>query len=146
MLFRRHLSLKPNFSKLKLIPQPPGHIVGTVNEASAVPAADHFHGSYHWSYERAIAVSLVPLTIAPFVSPMVDYPLLDSLLSSLILLHSHIGFQSCIIDYIPKRVYGIWHKLAMSLLTLGTSVSLYGIYLMETTDNGLTSLIGKIFA
>ncbi|CDR37975.1 CYFA0S01e19790g1_1 [Cyberlindnera fabianii] len=137
-------SLKPNFSKYKLIEQPVGNIVGGPNDPTPQPEVDYFHGSYHWTYERLIAISLVPLSITPFVTN-VDMPILDSLLSSFILIHSHIGFQSCIIDYIPKRVYGFWHKAAMALLTFGTAVGFYGIYTIETMDEGVTNLIKKLW-
>jgi len=141
----RAISLRPNFEKYKLKEQPPGYVVGTVNEATPQAEIDYFHGSYHWSYERLVAVSLVPLAVTPFVAS-VDYPVLDSILAATLLIHSHIGFTSCIIDYIPKRVYGIWHKFARYLLTFGTTVALYGIYEMETTDVGLSNLIKKIWA
>lgn len=141
---KRSISLKPNFEKYKLIEQPAGYIVGTVNEATPQAEIDYFHGSYHWTYERILAMSLIPLSVTPFASN-VDYPVLDALLSTCILVHAHIGFTSCIIDYIPKRVYGIWHKFARYLLTFGTSVGLYGIYEMETSDAGLTNLIKKIW-
>ncbi|ODV58283.1 CybS family protein [Ascoidea rubescens DSM 1968] len=141
----RNFSIKEKIQKLKLIEQPPGYIVGTVNDAFIPPPADFYHGAYHWSYERIIGLTMIPLTIAPFVSS-VDYPLMDSFLSVLLLLHCNAGFQSCIIDYIPKRVYGIWHKFAMNLLLLGTVVSSYGIYLMETEDIGLTGLISKLWS
>ncbi|CCH42261.1 succinate dehydrogenase (ubiquinone) membrane anchor subunit [Wickerhamomyces ciferrii] len=143
-LAKRTISLKPDFNKYKLIEQPAGYIVGTVNEATPQAEINYFHGSYHWSYERLLAVALVPLATTPFIS-QVDFPILDALLATSVLVHSHIGFTSCIIDYIPKRVYGIWHKFARYLLTLGTTVGLYGIYQMETTDVGLTNLIKKIW-
>ncbi len=144
LLTKRFISLKPNFDKYKLIEQPAGYIVGTVNEATPQGEIDYFHGSYHWSYERLLAITMVPLAVTPFVAT-VDFPVLDAILSTTILLHAHIGFTSCIIDYIPKRVYGIWHKFARYLLTFGTTVGLYGIYEMETTDVGLTNLIKKLW-
>lgn len=144
VLPRRQLSLKPDFSKFKLIPQPPGHIVGDVNDAYIPPDSSFYHGSYHWAYERLASVAMVPLGLSPFIFGN-DYPMVDYSFSTLLLYHVHSGFQSCIIDYIPKRVYGIWHKMAMGLLTLGSSVGLYGIYLLETADNGLFGLVAKIF-
>lgn len=141
---KRFISLKPNFENFKLIEQPVGHIVGTVNDATPQAEIDYFHGSYHWTYERIIAVSMIPLAVTPFISN-VDYPILDAVLATTILVHGHIGFTSCIIDYIPKRVYGIWHKLARYLLTFGTAVGVYGIYEMETSDVGLTNLIKKLW-
>ncbi|KAK6456007.1 membrane anchor in succinate dehydrogenase complex [Scheffersomyces xylosifermentans] len=141
----RFISLKPNFSKLKKIEQPAGHIVGTVNDAYVPPEADFYEGSYHWTYERAISISLVPLSMVPFVAG-VEYPMIDSLFSTLLLFHCHAGFKACIIDYIPRRVYGFWHGAASKLLTFGSFVGLYGIYVIETDGNGLFALLQSIFA
>lgn len=140
----RHISLKPDFNKLKKIEQPPGFIVDTVNEPYKHPEPDYYEGSFHWTYERALAISLVPLTMAPFVLG-VEYPLIDTVCSVAVLFHSHVGLKSCIVDYIPKRVYGVWHGVASKLLTLGTFVGLYGIYLIETTSNGVFTLIKSLW-
>lgn len=128
---------------LKQIPQPPGYIVGTVNDAYVGPKPDKAHGSLHWDVERAMAVGLVPLTIIPFVTGSVA-PAIDAILCSTILVHSYIGFQSCIIDYIPKRVYGKQHDYAMYLLGFGTLVSAFGIYKIEN-DIGITGLLSKLW-
>lgn len=129
---------------IKTIPQPPGYIVGTVNDAYVGPKADKSHGSYHWTTERAVAIGLLPLVATSFASsPSV---ILDTSLSAFILFHSYTGFQSCIIDYIPKRVYGPYHNYAMYLLTFGTGVAGYGIYTMEQKeDGGLASIISKVW-
>ncbi|KAK7684188.1 hypothetical protein QCA50_012834 [Cerrena zonata] len=51
---------------LKTIPQPPGFIVGTVNDAYVHPAADKFHGSRHWASERIVAVGvIISFNLAP---------------------------------------------------------------------------------
>lgn len=140
----RRVSFLPRLSDFKLKPQPPGDVAGTVNDASTFPVPDHLHGSYHWSYERLLAISMVPLAITPFVAG-VEHPMVDSLLSVGLMFHCQIGFQSCIIDYIPKRVYGIWHTIAMRLLDAGTVVGLYGVYLLETDSNGLFDLISRMW-
>jgi succinate dehydrogenase (ubiquinone) membrane anchor subunit len=129
---------------LKQIPQPPGYIVGTVNDAYVPPKASKSHGSLHWTAERAIAIGMVPLATIPFVTGSVA-PVLDATFAGLILAHSWIGFQSCIIDYIPKRVYGAQHNYAMWLLTFGTGVAAYGIYQIEANDVGLTGLLKKVW-
>lgn len=143
----RNLSLKPRLPKLpsfKITPDPPGNIVGTVNDAYVPPQPEVTEGSFHWAYERIVVLGMTPLIVFPFIAG-VDYPLVDAALSSLILLHSRYGLQSCIIDYIPKRKFGTWHKLAMLLLNIGSFTSLYGIYVLETEYNGLTDLIHKIW-
>mgnify|MGYP000856614799 CR=1 FL=1 len=139
-----------SFKSLRLIPQPPGGIVGSVNDPVAVPLPDASHGSYHWSFERLIVLGIVPLTVLPLAglgpASGLFTPVLDATLGSLVLLHSHLGFESCIIDYIPKRVYGVWHKIAIYGLWTGTATALFGIYKMETEDIGLASAISAIWS
>lgn len=143
--FHTSASKKFDIPFLKQIPQPPGYIVGTVNDAYTAPHASKSHGSLHWTAERIIAISMVPLATVPFVTGSFA-PVLDATLSILILAHAWIGFQSCIIDYIPKRVYGKQHDYAMYLLTFGTFIAGYGIYLIESKDVGLTGLLGKLWS
>lgn len=129
---------------IKTIPQPPGHIVGTVNDAYVTPKPNKTHGSLHWTTERAVAIGMVPLVATSLVSsPGV---IVDTTLSAFILYHSYVGFQSCIIDYIPKRVYGPYHNYAMYLLTFGTGVAGYGIYTIEQKEEGgLGGIVSKLW-
>ncbi|ANB13071.1 protein SHH4 [Sugiyamaella lignohabitans] len=129
---------------LGTIPQPPGYIQGTVNDPVKLPPPSPSHGSYHWSFERLVAVGMAPLVIAPLATGSLT-PVLDATLGSLLLVHVHLGLESCIIDYIPKRVYGKLHNLAIYALYGGTALSLYGLYEYETNDIGLTATIGKVW-
>lgn len=129
---------------LGTIPQPPGGIVGTANDATPTPPIDKVHGSYHWAFEKIIVAGMVPLAVAPFAGASLS-PILDASLATLILLHAQLGLESCITDYIPKRVFGKLHTAAIGALYAGTAVSLYGIYELETNDIGLTAAIGKIW-
>ena len=129
---------------LVTIPQPPGGIIGSVHDPVAVPPPSKVHGSLHWTFERLLLVGIVPLCVAPLVGGSLS-PVLDGALGSLILVHSHLGFESCIIDYIPKRVYGVWHNVAISALFIGTGTALFGVYQMEKNDIGITKTIGKVW-
>lgn len=143
----RNLSLKPRLPKLpnlRLTPDVPGNIIGSVNDAYVPPPGDISVGAFHWLYEKLVVVGMIPLVVFPFIAG-VDYPLFDAALGTLTLLHSRYGLQSCIIDYIPLRKFGFWHKMAMFLLNIGTAVSLYGIYVIETEYNGLCDLIHKLW-
>lgn len=139
----RSISLKPDFSKLKKIEQPPGYIVGTVNDAYKYPMMNHYEGSYHWAYERAISIALIPLALTPFFG--IEHPLLDTTFCMALMFHCHSGIKSCIIDYIPKRVYGVWHNVASGLLTAGSFFGIYGIYVLETANNGIFDLLGHLW-
>lgn len=76
-----------------ILPPGPQVIQGTVNEPAPVPKPSPTHGSYHWTFERALSVGLIPLTIAPFAYGSLN-PVLDSIFVAITLLHSHIGFTS----------------------------------------------------
>ncbi|GAP91636.2 putative succinate dehydrogenase membrane anchor subunit [Rosellinia necatrix] len=119
-------------------------IKGTVNDAVPVPDPKPTHGSYHWTFERLIAAGLVPLTVAPFASGSLN-PATDAVLCALLLVHSHTGFQSIIIDYIPSRSYAGAHKAAMWLLNIATILAGIGLYEFETNDVGITEAVKRVW-
>ncbi|RLV94294.1 Succinate dehydrogenase ubiquinone cytochrome b small subunit mitochondrial [Spathaspora sp. JA1] len=139
------LLMRPTFIRgiAKLIPQPPGYIVGTVNDAYVPPPPVKSEGSLHWTAERIVAIGMVPLVLAPLTTGTTT--LLDSGMSSLLLFHCFVGFQSCIIDYIPARVYGVYHKYCIWLLMGGTAFAGYGVYQIETKDGGIANILSKIW-
>lgn len=67
------------------------------------------------------------------------------MLCATVLVHSHLGFQSIIIDYIPKREYPGLHKLFWWGLRAATFVAGVGLYEFETTDVGLTEAVKRIW-
>lgn len=136
--------LKPDFSQYKLKNEPAGGVIGTVNDAFQLPPADWYHGAYHWGYERVISMALVPLFVVPFAAG-IEYSVVDAVFSTLLIFHCHQGFVSCITDYIPERVYGAWHKVARWVLTSGTVTGMYGVYLLETENNGLFQLFAQLW-
>ncbi|KAF2090992.1 succinate dehydrogenase cytochrome b small subunit precursor [Saccharata proteae CBS 121410] len=127
-----------------ILPPLPQKIQGTANDPAPVPDPTPAHGSYHWSFERLISAALVPLTIAPFAAGSL-HPVMDAVFCSLILVHSHIGFESIIIDYLPqKRVPG-FRKLFMWGLKAGTILVAIGLYEFETNDVGVTEAVRRIW-
>lgn len=79
-----------------ILPPGPQVIEGSVNDPVPVPEPHPTEGSYHWIFERLLAVGLVPLTIAPFAAGSLN-PTMDALLCASILIHSHIGFEYVLI-------------------------------------------------
>lgn len=130
---------------LSTLPQKAGGVSGTSDDAFVPPPVDKMHGSYHWDFERVLAVSLIPLVTVPLATGGSFISVTDSLLASVLLAHVYVGFQSCIIDYIPKRVYGKNFNYAMYLLTLGSLVSAIGVYKLETEENGLIGVITSLW-
>lgn len=127
-----------------ILPAGPQIIDGTANDPAPIPQPSPTHGSYHWAFERLISAALVPLTVAPFAAGTLN-PVTDAILCATILIHSHIGFQSVIIDYIPsKRLPKIralfWWGLRAATLTVAV-----GLYEFETNDVGLTEAVKRIW-
>jgi succinate dehydrogenase (ubiquinone) membrane anchor subunit len=115
------------------------------NDAAPIPATSPSHGSYHWTFERLIAAGLLPLTIAPFAAGSLN-PAMDAVLCATILIHSHIGFESCVIDYIPakrlpKSRFVFWWGLRLATVVVGV-----GLYEFETNDVGVTQAIRRIWS
>jgi len=127
-----------------LLPALPQVIQGTANDAAPVKPADPTHGSYHWTFERLISAGLVPLTIAPFAAGSLN-PAMDAILCGAILIHSHIGFESVIIDYLPSKRVPVTRAIFWWGLRLATVVVGVGLYEFETNDVGVTEAVKRIW-
>ncbi|KAL7422157.1 membrane anchor subunit of succinate dehydrogenase, Sdh4 [Cryptotrichosporon argae] len=118
---------------------------GTVNDATTYPEPNKAHGSYHWAFERALSAALVPVTAAAAVSSGSAYPILDGILAVSLIAHSHIGFDSCIEDYLHPRKHGWLGHAARWALRVGTGLSVWGVYEFNTNDVGLTELVRRVW-
>ncbi|ORY88029.1 CybS-domain-containing protein [Leucosporidium creatinivorum] len=117
------------------------HVQGTVNDPTPFPAPNKAHGSYHWTFERLLSASLVPLVGATAVSSV--NPILDGILSVAIVAHSHMGFDQILIDYLHPRNWPILGPIAKWTLRVVTGTVLVGVYQFNTNDIGITELIKK---
>jgi succinate dehydrogenase (ubiquinone) membrane anchor subunit len=115
-----------------------------VNDPVPVPPASPSHGSYHWTFDRIIAASLIPLTVAPFAAGSLN-PTMDAILCATILIHSHTGLQAVIIDYVPTKRLPKTRKLFTWGLNAATVVIGLALYEFETTDVGLTETVKRIW-
>lgn len=69
----------------------------------------------------------------------------DAILCGAILIHSHIGFEAMVVDYIPnnrlpKTRLVFWWGLRAATVLVGV-----GLYEFETNDVGLTEAIKRIW-
>ncbi|KAG6999460.1 hypothetical protein G7Y79_00035g071320 [Physcia stellaris] len=131
-------------SRRDILPAGPQVIEGTANDAAPVPHPSPTHGSYHWTFERLMSAALIPLTVAPFAAGTLN-PITDAVLAGTILLHSYIGFQSVIIDYIPAKRLPKTRALFWWGLRAVTVMVGVGFYEFETNDVGLTEAIKRIW-
>ncbi|KAH7882260.1 SDHD, membrane anchor subunit of succinate dehydrogenase [Phlebopus sp. FC_14] len=118
---------------------------GTVNDPTTFPSPSKAHGSYHWTFERLLSASLVPLTAASFATSGTHYPILDGILGITLVMHSHIGFDAMLVDYLHKRKFPLLGPIATWTLRTATVGALVGIYQFNTNDIGLTELIAKVW-
>ena len=109
-----------------------------------MPPTSPAHGSYHWTFERLIALGLVPLTVAPFAAGSVN-PTLDAVLCATLLVHSHLGLQSIVIDYVPKKRFPVGRRVGLWALNAATLLVGVGLYEFETNDVGLTEAAKRIW-
>ncbi|GAA5871670.1 hypothetical protein JCM1840_007347 [Sporobolomyces johnsonii] len=117
------------------------HVEGTVNDPTPFPPPDKAHGQYHWTFERLLSASLVPLIGATAVSSV--NPVLDGVLCTAIVAHSHMGFDQILTDYLHERKFPVLGMIAKWVLRLTTAGVLVGVYQFETTDIGVTELIKR---
>lgn len=103
-----------------------------MNEPTEYPQPNATHGSYHWIFERLISASLVPMVAVATVKHGACGTL-DAVLSATLLMHSHIGFDALLVDYLDKRKFPVTGPVAKWILraaTVATAVGLYGTYLL----------------
>ncbi|KAJ7725315.1 mitochondrial inner membrane protein [Mycena metata] len=147
----------PAFAKTLLVSRPattqsdalyvPGGPVykGTVNDPTTFPTPSRAH-THHWSFERLLSASLIPLTGAAFATSPSVHPVLDGILGVSLVVHSHIGFDSMVVDYLHPRKFPVLGRVATWTLRTATVGVLLGVYQFNTNDIGLTELIGKVWA
>ncbi|KAI4159009.1 MAG: hypothetical protein L6R39_000434 [Caloplaca ligustica] len=124
--------------------RPAAHIRRAINDPAPIPEPSPTHGSYHWAFERTMSAALIPLTIAPFAAGTLN-PIMDAVLCAGLIIHSHIGFQSIIIDYVPDKRLPKTRALFWWGLRAATLVVAVGFFEFETNDVGLTEGIKRIW-
>ncbi|KZS91973.1 mitochondrial inner membrane protein [Sistotremastrum niveocremeum HHB9708] len=118
---------------------------GGVNDPTPFPTPSRSHGSHHWAFERLLSAALVPLTGAAFVTSGTPYPILDGILGVSLIIHSHIGFDSAVVDYLHTRKFPILGQIVKWGLRVATAGVLVGVYQFNTNDIGLTELIRRVW-
>jgi len=104
---------------------------------------NRWEGSWHWYGERGLSILLVPMFGISGVYG--GHPFNDFLLGFLVPIHTHIGLSAVVTDYFPRRRVPKINRLVTGtqlVLTVGT---MYGCYIINTEDIGLTEYVKKIW-
>ncbi|ORX64000.1 CybS-domain-containing protein [Basidiobolus meristosporus CBS 931.73] len=104
---------------------------------------DYLHGSFHWVFERAVSISLLPLLTYPCAFG--SHPMVDFALGFILPIHCHMGFGAMIQDYFPKRKFPRANRASVIGLRLATAGAMYGCYELNTNDIGLTETVIKLW-
>ncbi|GKZ33729.1 membrane anchor subunit of succinate dehydrogenase, Sdh4 [Aspergillus brasiliensis] len=131
-------------ARKQILPPLPQTIQGTMNDPAPIPKSHPTEGSYHWTFERLVSASLVPLCIAPFAAGSMS-PVMDAVICSAIVVHSHIGFHASITDYFPTRRVPKTHTFMIWLLRAFTLSTAVGLYEFETNDVGVTEALRRVW-
>ncbi|KAL8762981.1 MAG: hypothetical protein Q9184_001131 [Pyrenodesmia sp. 2 TL-2023] len=91
-----------------------------------------------------MSAALIPLTVIPFAAGTLS-PITDALLCAGIIIHSHIGFQSIVIDYVPDKRLPKTRTFFWWALRAATLLVAVGFFEFETNDVGLTEGIKRIW-
>ncbi|PVU99095.1 hypothetical protein BB560_005557, partial [Smittium megazygosporum] len=90
-----------------------------------------------------LTASLVSMVgFALFYGPQ---PINDLLLGIAFPIHAAIGASAPVTDYIPIRQYPKLRKFALFLLYGGTILTLYGCWVINTKDVGITAYISRLW-
>ena len=98
-------------------------------------------GTKNWRAERIASMLTFGLIGAACYAP--SQPI-DIALGIVLPVHCHLGFDSIVTDYVPKRKKPILHGLCMSFLYAGTAATIYGLWELNTKDIGITRGVQKL--
>lgn len=105
-------------------------------------------GKFQEDYEKITKYTLIPLVLTPFCTSYMGIPyppILDTTLGSVALMYTHYGISSMIYQYIPKDKFPKWSKISLWSLYGSTCLAFYGLYELETSNNGAVDLIKKLW-
>jgi succinate dehydrogenase (ubiquinone) membrane anchor subunit len=63
-------------------------------------------------------------------------PIADGILATSLIVHSYMGFDQCLIDYVHPRKFPTLGPLAKWALRAVTGLSVWGVYEFNTNDVG----------
>ena len=103
---------------LPVLPQKPGGVRGTPNDAYVPPPENKLEGSYHWYMEKIFALSVVPLATTAMLTTGPLSTAADSFFSVMLLGYCYMAVSYTHLDVykrqhldIVKTLFWVLHKL-----------------------------------
>lgn len=110
------------------------------------PQLKYLEHDYQREYAKVLGYSLLPLALSPICCSVIGIPfppVLDYALGTTILGYVQYHALNAIGKFIPKACMPRYNLFARYTLYITTTFGLYGLYLLETQDNGVIHLIKK---
>lgn len=105
---------------------------------------DPFHGSYHWYFERIVAAGTM-VTLGSMIALPSASHVVDASLMVLLPVHIYNGFSAVILDYLPKRKFGVVYTIFKGSLIVITGVAVFGLYKFNTENIGISEAVRKLW-
>lgn len=112
-----------------------------ISRNASTPTGDHVR---IWVMERAVSVALPILIPAALIA---ENPILDGIMSVLVVMHSHWGLEALITDYARPNVVGpvVPKFLHLTLLVI-SALTLCGLFLLINNGPGVSRAVKDIWA
>ncbi|CAG0893142.1 unnamed protein product [Cyprideis torosa] len=96
-----------------------------------------------WHFERVVAASMLLLIPSAM---LVYHPILDYLLSAILVMHGHWGLHGIVIDYLRPKIMGnALAKLSELVVYIFSAFAMGGIMYFNYTDVGLIHAIAGLW-
>ncbi|CAH8474472.1 hypothetical protein MS3_00001777 [Schistosoma haematobium] len=100
--------------------------------------------SYHWTFERILAASMLPLYP---VALYMDTPMMNFIVVTAVSMHSYWGFDGVIKDYAFERRYGpALMPILRTLWKVMAGCGYAGLLYFNFNDIGFISAVKKLWA
>ncbi|OMH83607.1 Succinate dehydrogenase [ubiquinone] cytochrome b small subunit, mitochondrial [Zancudomyces culisetae] len=97
----------------------------------------------HENLDTYVTISLIPLIgVSVFYGPQ---PINDFLLGIAFPIHAYFGICQPIGDYVRADRYPKLHFLFTWMLKIGAALALYGCYIINTKDVGITAYVKRLW-
>jgi succinate dehydrogenase (ubiquinone) membrane anchor subunit len=109
-----------------------------------LPVGSGVGGSNHWKMERLVSVATLPLLGSLLV--MDSNAVVNFGLAFVLPVHTQMGFECIIDDYLPaRRVGDLLHLLVKWGTRAAAALTVYGLFLFNTNDMGVGNFLQDLW-